>query len=154
MDNPEDITLRFVTSRDVISAGIRAFEDGFWASHVETLMPDGTLLGAHFNGGVLARPKGYDAAHMEREEYVKIPLSLFQAGSYYDFLKDQLGKPYDTTAIVGMLLHRNWREDNEWFCSELVAAAFVHCGAISEKLASELQHVTPRDVYLYVDSRI
>ena len=54
------ITIRFVTCRDIVSAGIRGFEYGFWASHTEALMPDGTLLGAHWQGGVLARPHDYD----------------------------------------------------------------------------------------------
>ena len=45
------ITLRFVTGDDLISRAIRAAEYGFWASHTEALMPDGTLLGAHADGG-------------------------------------------------------------------------------------------------------
>jgi hypothetical protein len=40
------ITIRFIGGNDLISRGIRLAEYGFWATHVETLMPDGTLLGA------------------------------------------------------------------------------------------------------------
>lgn len=35
------------------------------------------------------------------------------------WLKEQVGKPYDWTAILGMVFDRNWKEDNAWFCSEM-----------------------------------
>lgn len=56
------IVLRFVTGNSFVSAAIQRAEYGFWASHVEALMPDGTLLGAHIDGGVQARPRGYRAS--------------------------------------------------------------------------------------------
>lgn len=46
-----------------------------------------------------------------------------------DFLEKQLGKRYDWSAVVQVLNYeRDWTEDDEWFCSELVAAAFLAAG--------------------------
>lgn len=34
------------------------------------------------------------------------------------WLEEQLGKGYDWTALVGFVLHREWQQDDVWFCSE------------------------------------
>lgn len=39
-----------------------------------------------------------------------------------EFLKVQIGKSYDVMALFGILFHRDWMKDSEWFCSELAAA--------------------------------
>lgn len=35
-------------------------------------------------------------------------------------VRSQIGKPYDTTGALGLGLHRNWQEDDAWWCSELL----------------------------------
>ena len=74
-------------------AGIRAAQYGFWASHVEAVMPDGSLLGAHFDGGVLARAPGYDQRNLVREMFVDVPASIEMTDAFHTFLRSQLGKP-------------------------------------------------------------
>jgi uncharacterized protein YycO len=148
------ITLRFVTSHDPVSDGIRAFEYGFWATHVEALMPDGTLLGAHAQGGVEARPHDYDKFEFTRERYVSIPATPAQIDAFNTFLRAQVGKPYDFRAIAGIALQRDWQSEDAWFCSELVAAALCRCGVFPSHLATEFNHVTPRDVLLIVSGRL
>jgi hypothetical protein len=148
------LNIRFVTCHDPISAAIRAFEYGYWASHVEALMPDGTLLGAHYDGGVLARPHGYDAGTVEKEMYVQIPATPAQTDTFYNFLRAQVGKPYDTAAIAGIVAQRNWRDANSWMCSELQAAALCECGFFPVHLATEFNHITPRDLLLIVSGRM
>jgi hypothetical protein len=148
------ITLRFVTGHDVISDGIRTWEYGFWATHTEALMPDGTLLGAHIDGGVQARPHGYDAKTMTKELYVQLPATAEQTDAFHAFLRAQLGKPYDTLGIAGIVAERDWRADDSWFCSELIAAALCNCGRFPPTLATEFNHVTPRDVLLIVSGQL
>lgn len=148
------LTIRFVTCRDAVSAGIRAFEYGFWASHVEALMPDGTLLGAHYDGGVAARPHDYDKGQFIREMYVSIPVDDAIAARFDAFLRAQLGKPYDVEAIAGIVAQRNWQESGAWICSELIAAALSDCGYFPAHLATEFNHVTPRDVLLIISGRL
>lgn len=147
------IRLRWVTCDDVISAGIRAAEYGFWASHVEAVMPDGTYLGAHADGGVQARPSHYDAGKFTKEQFVDIPVSQEQESAFNSFLRAQVGKPYDLTAIAAFVAGRDWREPDSWFCSELQAAALEACGFFTT-LATEVNHITPRDLLLIVSGRV
>jgi hypothetical protein len=152
------ITIRFVTCDDAVSNGIRKYEYGYWATHAEALMPDGTLLGAHADGGVLARSHDYDANKFTREEYVSIRATPEQTDSFHSFLRSQLGKPYDFAAIEAFAAspivgERDWQSPDSWFCSELQAAALSHCGVFPPRLATEFNHITPRDLLLIVSGR-
>jgi hypothetical protein len=147
------IILRYVTDADPISATIRDFEYGFWASHVEALMPDDTLLGAHYDGGVMARKRDYDKGQFIKELYVNIPASEEMTNQFFQFLRDQIGKPYDTRAILGLVIQRDWRDPSAWFCSELITAALEKCTWIPT-LATDVNHITPRDSLLIVSSRV
>ena len=148
------IRLRFVTCGDAVSAGIRAFEYGFWASHVEALMPEGTLLGAHYDGGVQARAHDYDAGKFQREMYVQIPADPAMTDRFHSFLRAQLDKPYDVEAIAGIVAQRDWQSPDSWFCSELQAAGLAKCSWFPGALATEFNHVTPRDLLLIISGRI
>jgi len=146
------ITIRFVAENDLVSRGIRLAEYGFWATHVETLMPDGTLLGAHASGGVQARPNDYNKGRFSRQLFVPIPATPEQTDAFHTFLRAQIGKPYDFEAIVGIVAQRDWRDDKAWMCSELVAAGLCQdkVGIFPSHLATEFNHVTPRDLLLIV----
>jgi hypothetical protein len=148
------IVLRFVTGNSFVSAAIQRAEYGFWASHVEALMPDGTLLGAHIDGGVQARTRDYDKGQFTRERFVNIDAAPDVCDRFHAFLRSQLGKPYDTTAIAAFVAARDWQEKDSWFCSELQAAALVGCGWFTAPLATEFNHITPRDLLLIVSGRV
>lgn len=162
------IRIRFVTGDDPLSNAIRFGERDGWATHAEVEMPDGTLLGAHLQGGVEARPAGYDKDTMTRELFVDLPFGAcidISAGSsrqyeidrmeksFYDFLRAQLGKPYDVTAIAGLAFNRDWRESDSWFCSELVTAGLEHCGYLP-KLSAIDNHISPRDLLLVLSGKV
>lgn len=142
------ITIRFVTGHDAVSEGIRRFCYGFWATHAEALMPDGTLLGAHADGGVQARAHDYDAGSFTRDMFVQIPATPEQADSFHAFMRSQIGKSYDFIAIASIVIERDWQDTDRWFCSELVAAALSHCGIFPPQLATEFNRITPRDLLL------
>lgn len=61
------------------------------------------------------------------------------------FLRAQIGKKYDWSAIYGMGFRRDWHNPHEWFCSELVEAAFDYAG-LPLLRAGHLDRVTPRDI--------
>lgn len=145
--------LRFVTCNDAVSAAIRFGEHGFWASHVEAVMPDGSYLGAHFDGGVKARPPGYDAKSLQREVFVPLPATAEEDAAFYAFLQSQVGKPYDIEAVAGLVAERDWRLPDAWFCSELQAAALESSGYLPT-LAANVSKITPRDLLLVVSGRI
>lgn len=147
------VTLRFVTDDSMISRLIRAGEYGDpFPTHVEALMPDGTLLGAHYDGGVQARAADYDAATWTMQHFVTLPCSDDQAHQFHDVLHSQIGKPYDLKVIeeiaAGAILgERNWRQADHWICSELQAWA-LEGPEIIFSLPVGVDHVTPRDLYL------
>lgn len=149
------IHLRFVTSgKSAISRMIQFAQYGFWASHVEAVMPGGTYLGAHVEDGVRDRPRDYDRNVFTQEQFVTLPADEKMTDRFHEFLTQQIGKPYDTTAIMAFAARRNWEEPDSWFCSELQAAALLNCGWFASPLATELNHITPRDLFLIVSGRV
>lgn len=121
------VGLRFITSNSIVSRAIRAVT---WSdySHVDLIVkgPNGlALLGAQADG-VKIRPWNYCQPTRILNLYAEVPEGV--AKVVFDFCNAQLGKPYDYSALAGNLLHRDWQEDDSWFCSELVAAAFDRAG--------------------------
>lgn len=143
--------LRFVTTSSAVSVGIRAFEYGFWASHVEAVLADG-YLGAHADGGVQVRPFDYDKGQFTKEAFYTLPSIPQQDQAFEAFLRMQVGKPYDLEAIAGFVLDHDWRENDSWFCSELQAAALETAGWFHRAIATEISRITPRDLLLIVST--
>lgn len=115
------ICVRFVTSDDFISKSIREITWGPF-SHVEFVTEDGLhALGAMHNGGVQLRPINHDVVTLDYR--FLLPANDTQTAAIWTYAKAQIGKPYDTKAIAGILVHRDWREEDSWFCAELVSAA-------------------------------
>lgn len=145
-----NVALRFVTANDLISRAIRGGELGFWASHVECRMPDGTLLGAHVDGGVQARAGDYDAT-WSQQLFVDVPCNAAQAAAFYSFLASQIGKPYDLTAIGEMAdgfttgEAPDWVQSPAWICSALQMGALIASG-IALAAPATVRLATPRDV--------
>lgn len=140
------ITIRFITESDCISDAIRV-ETWCAFSHTEFVLEDGTLLGAHAKGGVQIRAADY--CRPSDEEQYKLPVSEVQKEAILAYARLQVGKPYDFTDIVGILAHRDWRCDDKWICSELVAAAFEQGGfSLLNSPIKQVNRISPRDVYL------
>jgi hypothetical protein len=145
------ITLQLSSMEDVGSLAIRAFSHGPY-SHVDAVLPDGNLLGARSDQigsvppGVQIRLPGY--ANFSTLNHVVLPTTPECETAFYDFLRTQIGKPYDHSAILGFAFDRNWRDADSWFCSELVAAALEKAGYFSFCLAAPANKITPADLLL------
>lgn len=61
----------------------------------------------------------------------------------YAFARAQLGKPYDKSGVLGLALHRDWQEDDAWWCSE-IAEAFLAAGRLVRFLV-DANRITPQD---------
>lgn len=143
------IRLQFVADAGLVSAAISYVTHG-WCSHVDTVLPDGSLLGARFSGGVAIRPPDYKS--FSRRATVELACDGGVAREYHDFLRWQVGKPYDLTADVAFLTGRDWREDDSWMCSELVSAALERAGFFPHQLCSPANKITPADLLLVVSA--
>ena len=143
------IRIRFSASDD--ASAVRAAQYGFWASHVDVVLPPTRLLGALSDGGVQARPGNYDALHKTREMFVNLMTSREVDAICYSWLNRQVGKPGDPSAIDLEDSGRSWQGPDRWFCSELVAMALVICGYLYPLAA--VNRVLPRDLMLILTAR-
>ena len=70
-----------------------------------------------FGGGCKVTPYDQWARHYSTIEVRDIKLER-PYNEAVQWLEEQVGKPYDWTAVLGIGLHRDWQEDDRWFCSE------------------------------------
>ncbi len=140
------IILQFSTQKNFASKILHWF-DHVWCSHVDAVMdnPENEnhyLLGAKLLGGVCFRPnEGFTKTLM-----VEIPCFYEQQLGFERFLREQIGKPYDLNGIYSFMINRDWREDDSWYCSELMAAGLEKCGLLRYPLYTK--QVTPQNLLL------
>ena len=146
------IVLQFAQGSDLFAKTIEWYGGGPLYSHVDTVLPDGSLLGARVDGGVQVRPAGYLGA--ETVLRVEIPVGDPMTDAYYNGVKAEIGKPYDVNGILGFVAGRDWRSPESWFCSELVAAKLEGCGYWPFPLASPSNKVTPPNLILVLSAKV
>lgn len=137
------IRLLFSTSRHPMSTVIRVCTWSPW-SHV-ALVDGDDVIEATAPAGVRRFPVIQAVAHAKRGQVVDLPCRDPRA--VIEAAASQIGKSYDYTAIVGLGLHRDWQEDDAWFCSELVAWSFAQAGE-SLFRGEVLRRVTPQHLWM------
>lgn len=70
----------------------------------------------------------------------------------WELAKREIGKPYDSKYVWGWLCHRNWQEDKEWACCELIPALAAKTGHPIIR-CEEFCKVTPQLLYM-ISSRV
>lgn len=89
----------------------------FTPSHVECVDPStGKYLGAHIEGGFLARDPGYDVP-FNHELFVDLPASDDQVQHFYKLARGCVGEPYDWRAIIGFAIPGHHHAKFEAICS-------------------------------------
>ena len=145
-----------ITFRNITEAGITSALIRFWSrsaySHSEVWCPPHAVgnkeagwLGARFSGGVQVRPPDYCVP--TASDIVHVSLDVQEELLFWDFLKSQLGKPYDWLAIVSFVVRFRMRLKNHWFCSELMNSA-MEATKHYPSIASDL--LTPGDFDNYL----
>jgi len=116
-----------------------------WCSHVEFEAPDGRLFGAIPGGGTSYRsvPK---VPERRVERYRVIGGEKFEDAVWKNALSQEKC-PYDWTGVIGFGMHRDWAEEGDWFCSELVAWAYQVAGYPLLR-ADHAWRVSPRDLLM------
>lgn len=103
---------------------------GAWSpwSHVALVMEGGeSVIDATFaHGGVQQRRIADVLAASSVHEFRDIECP--DPAAAYAFARSQLGKPYDWRGTLGLALHRDWQQDDAWWCSELVEACIAAGG--------------------------
>ena len=136
------ITLQF-TGTDTWASDTVGWYTRSVFTHVDVVLDDGRLLGARINGGVQIRPRDYQKILFVQR--YRTTLSVAGEHDFHLALLEQIGKPYDWTAVLGLVMNRNWRQTDRWFCSELVAWAFEKAGTPLLRVDNN-DKVTPRDL--------
>lgn len=138
------VKIRLVRDPTLSARFIEWWTWGRW-SHVEFVTDNG-YLGARFKGGVKLRP--FDYIRPLEQSIRSVIMQEAQAVELWKFVNAQIGKPYDLWALLGFGVHSNVSDSpREWFCSELVTAAFEVAGVpILE--TSHAYRISPRDVGL------
>ena len=150
----ETVTLQFCSFDSLAGELIDWFTQGS-VGHVDAVMSDGSLLGAQHEAGlggmpagVQIRPANYGGnSGMRHRMRASLMVTDDEAEAFYSFLRQQVGKPYDTTAILAFAVGRDWRERDSWFCSELQAAALEEAGIV-RRLVAPSQKITPAALML------
>jgi hypothetical protein len=126
---------------DPISLMIRVVTHSKW-SHIgfAEQMDDGSwrTLSAMFDGGVKYRA-------MPKQFILMTAPGVEEA---YQEAKTQLGKPYDWRSILGIVMNRDWREVDSWYCAEIVAWAFEQVMQPLFNTSFGVNWITPRDFFL------
>lgn len=134
------IILLFSRSKRI---GSRLIRLATWSeySHVDAVLRDKSLIGALYGKGVVR----YDlSSRLENSTEYCFRAVGGDPNLFEEYLKSQLGKPYDLEAVFGIMFRRDWAEDSKWFCSELVAAALVAAGV--EAVQKKFGRITPQDL--------
>ncbi len=141
--NNQTIRIMFSTSTHPLSSVIRACTWSRW-SHV-CIVDGDTVIEATATHGV-TRTRLFEAV-ARAKEFAFVDFPCLDAAAVIAQASGQIGKPYDYTAIVGLALHRDWQQDDAWFCSELIAWAFDK--AQQPLLRAEiLKRVTPQHIWM------
>jgi hypothetical protein len=140
--NMSSIKLQYVLGNGLSSKAIAWFGGGKF-SHVDIVLPggfgyiEGSLLGARSDKirgiapGVQVRPAFYEKK-WARRLVLEIPCTPEQFKVFHRYALDQRMKPYDKVAILGFLFGRNWRDDDSWFCDEMVLVCGEKASVIPE----------------------
>ncbi len=57
------------------------------------------------------------------------------------WLAAQIDKPYDWTALLSFVVHRNWQDPDSWFCSELAESVRDQFGV--PRFRAAVSRITP-----------
>ena len=111
-------------------------------SHVSVEI-DGQNYEAWHIGGVVRR--SWNEGHTSGTQVdVLRPVNTVNVVRMRHFLEQQIGKGYDYKGVLRFLSRRDERLDNRWFCSELVAQAFIEGMCVLQNMRPS--YLTPRDI--------
>lgn len=134
-------------------------------SHVDIVLPGVGLLGASgpdktalaiVNGKQVPDPGGVQIRPFNPWPYKEVPklahIETAKADAIIELAKTQINKPFDDSALYGFLSahpgDRAWRQQDKWFCSELVIWSCETSGMFPYPLATLKDRVSPADSLL------
>jgi len=139
--------LRFVQTRGNWLSKLIDWRTMGKVSHVEAVMPDGSIIAALIGEGVVRKPGDYDTTSTS-QIFVDVAMSSHALDLWTKYLESRLGRPYDMDAIVGIALHLNWHQRLGFICSMLLTLSLRKSCTFPVPLSEPAHEVTPRDLLL------
>lgn len=137
------VQLLYSRSRHISSAGIRL---ATWGEFSHVALVDGAqVIEAVFAGGV--RAGDLDAAKERASRWALVEYDHTNPAGMIAAARSQIGKPYDKTGALGLGLHRDWQEDDAWWCSELVPWAAAQAGELWF-MPQAMHRITPQHLWM------
>jgi len=131
-------------------------------SHVDLVLDDGNLLGSSNSpqapivrgnaAGVAVRPPDYQRFYTRRD--VVIPTTPQRKKRFEAFCEAQLGKPFDTAALMPRqwlspnFHDRDWHANAAWWCAELMTCATEAAPLLDWPIPGIKNRVTCADLIL------
>lgn len=83
-------------------------------------------------GAVRATPLIERLSYLDEGEYIDFFDIIEDFDEYIaeTFIRDQIGKPYDYSAIYNFISRKEYNNHDRWFCSELVFATIARAGLL------------------------
>jgi hypothetical protein len=151
-----EIVLQFVEGSGFGSGLIKYYGHGDY-SHVDAVLPDGTLLGARNDviGGVPAGVQIRPADYVGNSRVFRVVLHVdeFTSAAFYEHMRAEIGKPYNKIAILAFAVNANWSSVGAWFCSQLVTAKLQACGWLKD-LDETPNKIDPDDLRLILSALV
>lgn len=109
-------------------------------SHAALMLSDQLIIDSTLSSGVQLSTLEDFCKRYKNTVVVDVPVA--DETKAINFAINQVGKPYDWSAILGMITQRNWQEDDSWFCSELIEAIFK--AGDTPRFRDDLSRITPQ----------
>lgn len=119
---------------------IRLFTFSKWNHSALYFEDENIVVDAIVKGGVRVRPYSTFAKLFPKHIIIDVDVPDYMSAKR--FALAQVGKPYDWTAIISLVLQRKWDEEDSWFCSELVEATIKAGGR--QRFRAEVNKITPQ----------
>lgn len=158
------IRLQFVLGADFSSRLIAWYGNGYGGySHVDAVLPDGSLAGARddvidpitpgWTGGAIPsgfhiRPPFYEK--WKARDVISLPSTTAQEAAWEAWLRQQVGAPYDTGAIWGFALGRQDHDAGHWICSAAQTQALEQASLLPHIVSPPTSQITPNSLRLMV----
>lgn len=142
----ETIQLIFSRSKLPFSPLVQLVTWSHW-SHVGIVMDNNQVIESTFtHGGV--KPVDIDTFKSRASDWIVVALPCTSRQAIIDAAMSQVGKKYDWTGLFGILMReRHWQEDDAWFCSELIAWAFM-LGGSPLFMPDVVHRITPQHLFM------
>jgi uncharacterized protein YycO len=141
----ETVTLIYRRSYTIGSILIRLASWFGPYSHVGAITPDGKyVIEATISKGVT---KTTLSEFEKKSSKSKIVLTQCpNPDKFYQFLEDQIGKPYDWGSIFGIVSREKWDSPDKWQCAELIEVALKYSGRC--RFRREVHRITVDQSYI------